>query len=110
MVRNEAPPSDDEIGSDHGPDSQTVVTEWESDESPGARVVDALAAVTGKSPTQLRPLYEVIDPDALDRFLDDAPIAPDRSPDRAVSFRYEGCTVTVRGDGRILVSLPDDDH
>jgi hypothetical protein len=61
------------------------------------RVVWAVAAETGRDPLELPPLYEAIDPDALDtafRTLDTGEIA----------FRYADSDVTVRADQSVEVA------
>jgi len=58
-------------------------------------VVRAVAEVTGRGEMDLRPLGESIDPDALDSLWA-------RSSEdclESLTFRYEGCRVTVEGDG-----------
>lgn len=41
----------------------------DEDETPSAAVISAAAAVEGRSPLDLTPLAEVVDPDALDTLL-----------------------------------------
>lgn len=64
-------------------------------------VVQAVATALGTDPLSLdERLYDVLDPDALDRlFGDDGEAAGPRT----LSFELAGCSVTVRGDGRIVV-------
>ncbi|MFD1512439.1 HalOD1 output domain-containing protein [Halomarina rubra] len=57
-------------------------------------VVEAVASAEGVPPRTLDPLYDTIDPDALDALVSDA------GPVR-IRFSYEGHTVTVHGDGRL---------
>lgn len=71
--------------------------EWGADGSISTSVVSAVAAVTGEEPTAIEPLFEVVDPDALDQL-----VASVRGDERvSVSFLFEGCGVTIRGDGEI---------
>jgi hypothetical protein len=61
------------------------------------RVVDALADATGTDPVALDPpLYEVVEPDALD-----AVVAS--SDDLSVSFDYGDHRVVVHADGSVTV-------
>lgn len=53
------------------------------------RVVAAVAETTGRPPTELPPLYEAIDPDAL------AEIAGERI---LIRFEYAGCRITIEGE------------
>lgn len=60
-------------------------------------VIEAVAAVTGRRVTELPPLQNAADADALDALLVDAP------EDVCVSFRYAGVEVTVDADGGLTV-------
>jgi hypothetical protein len=90
----------------HQGDPDTHITRWTDRETPVASVVEAVAAVTNTPPTSLSPLYDAVDPDALNRLVE--PGRETSSSDRRVSFRFEGCLVTVHGDGRTVVSLATD--
>lgn len=50
-------------------------------------IVRAVAACTNEPATELTPLYDVVDVDALEALL--------RRGDPRVEFTYEGCAVTV---------------
>lgn len=63
--------------------------------APSTAVVEAVARATGRDPTTLDPLYEAIDPDALDRLIRSS---ADRSGDATVRFSYLDCRITVRTD------------
>ncbi|MFC7019642.1 HalOD1 output domain-containing protein [Halomicroarcula sp. GCM10025743] len=65
-------------------------------ESPSTRIVSAIATSTERNHDELRPLYDVIDPDALDRVVDKS------ATKMCVEFVYEGCTVCV-DDERVRV-------
>jgi hypothetical protein len=73
-------------------------------------VIEAIAALTGVPPTGLQPLYETLDPDALDGLLESAPENPSRRSSLAVSFRHEGCDVTINADGHLTVTRRPGDH
>ncbi|MFC6719574.1 HalOD1 output domain-containing protein [Natrialbaceae archaeon GCM10025810] len=61
------------------------------------RVVEALAAALETSPFDMEPpLYDAIDPEALDLLFRDG-------TDGEVRFAYEGHAVTVRSDGTVIV-------
>jgi hypothetical protein len=62
--------------------------------SPSVTVAEVITEVVD---TDGRPLFEYVDPDALDDLLDDAPGSTQ------VTFAVEDAVVCVRGDGRILV-------
>lgn len=65
-------------------------------ERPSMRVVRAVAAANDADPIALAPLYDVIDPDALDRLF-----AADAAG--SVQFVYEGRDVVVDADGSVTV-------
>ena len=65
---------------------------------PTEAVVRAVATVRGVDPTDLRtPLFEVIDPDALDRLFESP------ADDLTVSFQYHGHDVTLTADLTVVV-------
>ena len=64
------------------------------DESVSTAVVRAVSAIEGREPRSLRPLSDVLDPDALDALFEP------RSNDRPrvggqLSFIYSDCVVTI---------------
>jgi len=65
-------------------------------------IVYTVANISETDPTALRPLGEVIDPDALDTIFDQAETA-DRAPAH-LSFEYEGFDVTLFSHGRLTIS------
>ncbi|MFB1064117.1 HalOD1 output domain-containing protein [Natrinema sp. H-ect4] len=67
--------------------------------SPSEDVVTAVATVFDESPIELTPpLYEAVDPEALDSLVDSGPT------ELRIRFRYRGCNVSVDGNGRVEVS------
>ncbi|SNZ17036.1 hypothetical protein SAMN06269185_2860 [Natronoarchaeum philippinense] len=69
----------------------------EQAQSASSRVVSAVAAETDRDQSQMPPLYDAVDPDALDALLD--------RPSTAITFRYAGRDVTVHADGGIETSV-----
>jgi len=71
-------------------------------ESASSRVVLAVAEATGTDPADLPPLYEVIDPDALDAVfrsgVDGNQGNGEWEDDRELRFSYAGREVSVRSD------------
>ena len=61
---------------------------------PSIRLVQAVAETTDRAQEMLRPLNDVVDPDALDALLSDPP------PGLVLRLEYEGCVVCT--DGRVL--------
>jgi len=74
-----------------------------SGEPVGLAVVEMVATVTERPATSLPPLYDAVDPAALDALC-----APERPAGRdvRVSFSYEGFAVTVHRSGRVEL-VPD---
>jgi hypothetical protein len=61
-------------------------------------IVNKVATAAADDVTELPPLYETIDPDALEALLDSSP------PDTWISFSYHGFVVTVTGDRTVSLS------
>ncbi|ELY85239.1 HalOD1 output domain-containing protein [Natrinema altunense] len=62
------------------------------------RVVEALADATNTDAHELEPLYNVVDPEALDQLFQSGSTA-----DVSVEFEYYGVLVEVRNDGTVTV-------
>lgn len=87
------------------PGEETYAASFEPEDRPSESVVATIAALAGEEPTELTPLYEAVEPDAIDALVEHA--RRTGHPDRTrLTFAYAGYEVSVRGDGRILVSLP----
>lgn len=100
------------------------------DESVTAALTRGVAIVTNTPPTESRPLFETIDPDALDRLYDpgdwdsgdansprdsegresarDSGCRDSGGGDARISFRFNGCDVRVSLGGVIEIT-PDED-
>jgi len=70
--------------------------------SAAVRVTEEVAEREGTDPLDLEPLYEAVDPDALDAFCRTG------GPDASVTFAYLGYRVTVDGTGEVDVTDPED--
>ena len=70
-------------------------------ESPSMTIIDALATAKGVDATALPPLFEVVDPDALDSLFSDRKRA--NGAEAMLSFSYDNWNVFVSADGRIRV-------
>jgi hypothetical protein len=73
----------------------------ESSRTPAEAVLDALGEVTDVDPIDLSPLYDAVDPDALDQLFHAADGRSDG--DGLLGFAFEDWNVFVSGDGRIRV-------
>lgn len=85
-------------------DSAEYRHEWSAETPTSVAVVEAIASVTGREPTEITPLHEYIDPDALDSLFETSERSG-RSPS-VVSFPFEDYHVVVRGTGEIIVYPP----
>ncbi|SIR91430.1 HalOD1 output domain-containing protein [Natronorubrum thiooxidans] len=65
-------------------------------------VITAVATLLDASPVELDPLYEAIEPDALDSLVDHARRINDAGTHQ-LQFVYEGFDVGVQTDGRIRI-------
>jgi len=77
-----------------------VQADWSGTETLDSAITCAISRATGDAVTELAPLYEYMDPDALHAFVAST---RDRETETSVTFEYERHDVTVRGDGEILV-------
>ena len=81
------------------------VTTYTVEERPSDVIVHAIAALRGVEPTELEPLYDRIDPEALDELLGLPVIGNDGII--TVEFTAEGFQITVRSDGTIMLCDPE---
>lgn len=108
MFRGNHSPHDDR--SAHERDALTAQFDPADERAPSAAVIESVATMIDSDPATITPLFDVVDPDALDRLCDAAIRGPNRDAPLTVSFRYEGCAVTVHADGRLTVSEPTGDQ
>lgn len=78
------------------PTTTTATPNLDDENRATEAVVSAVADAKGVSPLELRPLAEVIDPDALDALFAG-------SRDGSVVFTYHGFRVHVSGDNQVMV-------
>lgn len=91
---------------EYDPDSDAYYATFDpTDRSVNEAVVESVAAVLNREPLEIDPLYEYVDPDALEAMIDAA--GQKRSPYCSMSFRFEETDVTVGADGRIRIELDD---
>lgn len=79
----------------------TVEHDWHGSGRPSTAVVEAVAAVTDRKPTDLPPLHGYVDGDALDALVTSR--ADGDGTNVRVSFAYEDVDVTVDSDDGITV-------
>lgn len=87
-------------------DSDRVVHDLaaHSNDRASTRVLRCVSAVSGLDPLQLPPLYDVVDPDALD-----ALVSRGERGDCSLSFRFAGTHVHISAAGDIRVSPVDEE-
>ena len=88
--------------SDVRADELCGVYDLDPGEAPSLGVTRAVATVTDRSFTSLDPIYDAVDPDALDRLVGEDDATTDRGPVR-VTIEFAGRTVSVDSRGRISV-------
>lgn len=80
----------------------------DTSESTSTAVVEAIAEHAGVDPADLElPLYEAIDPDALDALFS-PPEGSRRPVSGRISFVYGGYDVEVTGEGEVTVTDRED--
>lgn len=97
------PPDDDGPTSD---EREPIRAEFDwSEVTPSTAVVETVAIAADREPTVLEPLYETIDPDALDmliRSMETSSI----DGNATVTFALDAYELTVQRDG-VIVVRPD---
>jgi hypothetical protein len=76
-----------------------------TDESASYTVVTSIADLTDREPNDLEPLWDSVDPEALDSFVDHA---SGLSTPYQIAFQYEGYTVEIVED-RWLRLVPNEE-
>lgn len=84
--------------------------DWREEGTAAGSVINAIVALTEAPPTRLQPLYETIDPDALEKILELGSDSPGRRSTLTVSFCHEGCDVTIKADGQLTVRSRTDEQ
>jgi len=82
------------------PRDQCVTTFDPADSRPSEAVVTAVAAQLESDPVELSPLYDVVNPDALDELVEHAQ-RKGADETQLGWFTYEGFDVGVRSDGQV---------
>lgn len=93
------------VGYDASTDTYHTTHDWTGADSLAEAIVTSVAAVTGADPLRTEPLFDIVDPDALERLFGrrDRPCPGD---DARIELTYMGCPVTVHRDGRIDIGPP----
>ena len=79
---------------------------WDSPERLSSAVIAAVATAADTEPTELEPLYDCVDPDALDALF--RPLSEDRPRSHGrFLFSLDEYEVAVHGHGEIIVNVSD---
>jgi len=78
----------------------TIETGIDPDDPVSMQIVQRIATATGKEVTRLPPLYQRIDPDALDAVVNSVDAGP--SP-LSIRFTYAGHQITITGSGSVSI-------
>ncbi len=85
--------TDGEAETDPTTRRETIVCEIGEDDRPSEVVVRAVATLTDTEILDLDPLYDTIDPEHVNELIDGR--SESAIEDSSISFRYNGCLVTV---------------
>ena len=102
---DDSTPSNDPIVYDEETGTYTAPVEAWPVVAASMAVVTFVAAIEEVDPPALSPLFDVVDPDALDSVYESVTT---NSPDGKVVFRYEGYEITLSGDETISARPVDD--
>ncbi|AEH37155.1 HalOD1 output domain-containing protein [Halopiger xanaduensis] len=72
-----------------------------TDQSTSAIVIQTITELTGQEPDELEPLWDSVDPEALDSFV--ARAEETETPCR-LAFEYQGYTVKIDADGELRIA------
>ncbi|WP_227380251.1 HalOD1 output domain-containing protein [Haladaptatus halobius] len=99
---------EDRVGYD--PETETYYAQYdiENVDELTTSITRSVSAVTGDPPQEFGPLYDVIDPDALEDLFDKF---RRNAPDHGgvyVTFKFASCEIAVSWDGEIQITPPQD--
>lgn len=82
-----------------GSEANTYRVRCRPDDDVTTVLVLTVAGVCDRRPTDLPPLVDAADPDAIERFVDG-----EFPAEAMLTFPYAGCTITVRSCGEVVVA------
>lgn len=83
----------------------SVHHDFTGDQTASLAVIETVAAVSGTDPIELPPLYDVINPDALNALFE--PHDRRTGSGLRVEFSYNGFDIVVREGPKVVVRLED---
>jgi hypothetical protein len=98
----------DRVGYD--PEMETYYAQYDTEnvENLTTTIIRSVSAVTGDSPREFDPLYDVIDPDALKDLFDKSRRNAPNHDGVHVSFKFASCEIAINWDGEIRITPPQD--
>ncbi|WP_231188379.1 HalOD1 output domain-containing protein [Haladaptatus sp. DYF46] len=104
------------MGSEDSPIDQEEKTEepeqiqafynW-GDTAPSAAVIDTVAFAAHRELSDLPLLYEVVEPEALDKLITSSnAMRASQDSQLSISFAYANCAVTIKCDGEVCIRSP----
>ncbi|KTG11198.1 hypothetical protein AUR64_04510 [Haloprofundus marisrubri] len=101
------PDADDARDVSYDPERGCYSVEFDpTRDAPSVEIIVAMSTIEDRRTDDIEPLYEVIDPDALDMvFRRGSEVTAERNG--RLLFAFNGREVVVYGDGRIDISLTD---
>jgi hypothetical protein len=103
MFKNERGPEPSGVERDTSGEVCVATRDWQSGETLACSVTEAVSEATDTAVDGMRPLFEVVDVDALNQVLESTS-GSERPRNASIQFEYEGCGVSIDSDGRITVS------
>ena len=94
--------------SPHANKTEPYTAQIDQSERMVSAVVSGVAACTGRGVTDLPPLYNVVDSEALEQVFASPLGSRHRSNDERIVFTYAGCEVMIDGDDELTVRLLED--
>lgn len=92
----------DQTGYDPTTETYYAQHDWENERPLTTTIVETVAVVTNNQPSDLEPMNDAIDPEALERIIHSLRNA-DRRSGGNVRFRFNDLPVVVSSDGEICV-------
>lgn len=90
------------------PETQTyrLYHDWGSSTRLSTEIILAVAALTDTPANEIGPLYEIVNPDALDHLF--PPVESRGQTESTLRFTLNECDVTVYSQGVVEIQLPSD--
>lgn len=98
----------DRTGYDSTTETYHVQHDWESGKPLAMTVVTVVEVLTDRETTEIEPLYESVDPDALEQTLRSLRIPGDEVGGK-VGIEFAGLSVVARSDGHVYVHCAPED-